>query len=860
MGFRIIIFLLFLGSGMTGLIYQVLWTKLLTLTFGVTTLAVSTVLTAFFGGLALGSYLGGRWIDKRGDGIKWYGVAEIGIGLYALLFLTLLGVNNDVYVFIAQKISVGFYGLSILKFILAVMLLIIPTTLMGATLPILSKFLARSQQSFARDIGDLYAINTVGAVIGAVATAFLLIPSFGIQAVIYTVGGANILLGVVAILVNRKSIMAPASAPPVNKRGKKRDVIKDEEEERNLPHSFSTLLILGFAISGFTGLAYEVIWTRILGFILTGTIFAFATVLATFLCGIATGSFVFSQFLDRIKRPGRVINLLAAVEGLIGLSSIALIILYNKMPQFEIYARIDATPVWGEFVYLNFFISFILLFLPTFLFGATFPLVCKIYSRRIERVGTKIGNIYSVNTVGGIVGSFAGGFLLIPLLGMQNSIVVMGYINLLVGILFVVFNPFSVKRTKYAFVACCLLATVIFTVLLPENMPKSLHQSLLKRNETMLFYEEGPSATVMIAEREGRDLASSNKRLWVNGNLATAAFYEGLQINRFQGVLPMFIHPDPKDVLVICFGSGTTFGTLSQFDVNRVDNVDIAKTVIKGATYFSSENRDVLNNPKSKIHIDDGRSYLEVTDKKYDIITEEPMHPSLAGVVNLYTKEYYELAKSHLKAGGIISQWIPLYSLSVEDVRMLVKTFQSVFPHTTIWLANADIFMIGSPEETSIDYALLQKRVSMPNIKDLLSEIDLEEPLEILTTFLMNEEMVRRYAEGAPVITDNRPIVEFTGPRSLHVNTISPNIAELLKHRERVAPYLNMPDSAEREETLGALETKYEAYRYNFIGRAYFAAGNFKKAVEYFKAALRIDPQNRNSLHYKKKLMFYWYS
>ena len=345
-----------------------------------------------------------------------------------------------------------------------------------------------------------------------------------------------------AILVNRTDLFTAKTAPPLKKRGKKREVI--EEDERELPRSFSTLLILGFAVSGFTGLAYEVIWTRILGFILTGTIFAFATVLATFLCGIAAGSFVFSQFLDRIKRPGRVINILASVEGLIGLSSIALIILYNKMPQFDIYSRIDATSVWGEFIYLNFLISFILLFLPTFLFGATFPLVCKIYSRRIERIGTKIGNIYSVNTVGGILGSFAGGFVLIPLLGMQNSIVIMGYINLLIGILFVIFNPFSVKRTKYAFVACCLLATIIFTIFLPENMPKALHQSLLKRNETMLFYEEGPSATVMIAERKGRDIDSSNKRLWVNGNLATAAFYEGLQINRFQGVLPMFIHPE----------------------------------------------------------------------------------------------------------------------------------------------------------------------------------------------------------------------------------------------------------------------------------------------------------------------------
>ncbi|MEE8186006.1 MAG: fused MFS/spermidine synthase, partial [Thermodesulfobacteriota bacterium] len=596
----------------------------------------------------------------------------------------------------------------------------------------------------------------------------------------------------------------------------------------------------------------------ILGFILTGTIYAFATVLATFLCGIAVGSFVFAQFVDRFKNPGRVISLLAVVEALIGLFSIGLIILYDRIPGFEFYHRISSTTRWGEFVYLNFFTSFVLLFIPTFLFGATFPLVCKLYSQRIERVGTKIGNIYSVNTVGGILGSFAGGFILIPFLGMQNSIVLMGYTNLILGALFIFFNPFIMNRTKYIYLGAGILFTIFITIMLPENMPRSLHKSFLTQNDKIIFYDEGATATVLIAEREGMDITSSNKRLWVNGNMATAAFYEGLQINRFQGVLPMILHSNPKDVLVIAFGSGTTFGTLSQFGIKHADNVEISKTVIKGASYFKTENRDVLNNPKSRIIIDDGRSYLKVTEKKYDVITEEPMHPSLAGVVNLYTKEYYELAKSHLKEGGIMSQWIPLYSLSVEDVRMLVRTFLSVFPHTTIWMVNADIFMIGSPTRISIDYGLLEKRLVPSNIKALLKEIDLEDPLELLNTFLMNEDMVRVYSNGAPVIGDNMPLVEFTGPKSLNVNTISPNIAELLKYRERVTPYLEVPAPFRKEEIVKRMEPKFLASRYNLIGRAYFAAGNFKKATEYFKTALQIDPGDRNSLHYKHKLLLFW--
>lgn len=844
---RIVILALFLGSGMTGLIYQVVWTKLLTLVFGVTMLAVSTVLTSFFGGLALGSYLGGKWVDKYGDGFKWYGIAEMIIGLYALVFPLILMLNNGVYVFLAQKTGAGFYGLSLFKFALAALILIAPTTLMGATLPMLSKALA-SENRFARDVGGLYTVNTIGAVAGALISAFYLIPSFGMRMILFSVGGFNIVLGAVAFFLSRQEksrqgSSAEASAP---------STLPGDGE---IPRGFALLILIGFAVSGFTGLAYEVIWTRILGFILTGTIYAFSVVLAVFLIGIAAGSLVFSAFLDRIKSIGAVVAILAAVEVLIGLSSIGLITLYDKLPSFQFYWRIDTTPDWNESVYLYFLTSFITLIIPTFLFGATFPLVCKIYGKRAGRVGTKIGNIYSLNTVGGILGSFFSGFVMIPFLGMQKTIILMGAVNAAAGILFMLFSPYCKSALRYAFAAGCIAVTIGLILTLPENMPYSLHKSFLTEGEEIIFYKEGTAATVMVAERPGKSLTASNKRLWVNGNKATAAYYEGLQINRFQGVLPMVLHPDPKDILVICFGSGTTFGTLSQFPVNKVDNVEIASTVIEAAPKFKKENMDVLNNPVSRINIDDGRSFLAATSKKFDVITEEPMHPSLAGVVNMYTKEYYELAKAHLNEDGLMSQWIPLYDLSVEDVRLMVKTFQSVFPHTTIWLANADIFMIGSPSKMNVNYDRLVDKLSMPNVHSLLKDIDLEDPHEFLSTFLMNEEMVGVYAAGQQVMTDDMPVVEFTGPRSLNYNTISPNLIEFLKYREPVSQYLLITGPGhDRAEIEKKLSVKFEAGKYNLVGRAFFADQKYSRAVEFFRAALQIDPADRNSIHYVQNI------
>jgi spermidine synthase len=865
---RLIILALFFGSGLTSLAYQVVWTKLLTFVFGVTLLAVSTVLTCFFGGLALGSYLGGRWIDRRGSGFKWYGVAEALIGAYALVFALLLNLNNSAYVFIAQRAALDFFGLSILKFVLAAVLLIVPTTLMGATLPILSRTLAGSRATFARDVGGLYAINTFGAVAGAVLTAFVFIPSFGLSTILYSAAVLNLFIGGVAIYMGRfypdppvhASDEGPAGSP-VHAGGEGSPPATPVaggaggDAEAPMSATFTRILVLGFAVSGFTGLAYEVIWTRVLGFMLTGTVYAFAAVLAVFLSGIAVGSLVFSSFIDRFKSRGRLITILAVVEILIGLSSMALIGLYDKIPSFGFYAKMGYTQSWSEFVYLNFFTAFITLIIPTFLFGATFPLVCKIYSWRVERVGTRIGNIYSLNTVGGILGSFIGGFFMVPFIGMQNTIVVVGCINIAIGLVLLLLNPFAAMRARYAYIAVSVAAAVVVVWTLPVNMPYSLHKGLLdEKEESILFYKEGATATVMISERTGMALTASNKRLWINGNRATAAFYEGLQINRFQGVLPMVIHPDPKDVLVICFGSGTTFGTLSQFPVNMVDNVEIAGTVIEGAEYFKSENMDVLNNPKSRITIDDGRSFLSVTTRKFDVITEEPMHPALVGVINLYTKEYYELAKAHLKEGGIMSQWIPLYNLSVEDVRALVKTFQSVFPHTSVWLVNADIFMIGAPEKTYVDFTRLKEKLSMPNVKRLLTAIDLEDPYEFLSTFIMSEEVTRRYTEGAQVMTDDMPVVEFTGPKSLNVNTISSNIGEFIAYREPVLKYLTIDAGEDREFIRRRLSTKFASGKYNLIGRAYFADRNYRKAVGYFREALKIDPADRNSIHYLENI------
>lgn len=819
-----------------------------TLTFGVTTLAISTVLSSFFGGLALGSYVAGKWIDKKSEFLKWYGLVELTIGAFALLFPFLISLLSKSYVFIAQTVELGFYQMSLVKFLLVALLLSIPTTLMGATLPILGKLLVKRKKHVAGKLGKLYAINTFGAVLGTIATGFYLIPIMGIKAILFSAGILNIAVGLFALKLNKNlSIDRGATeeyqiepiSPP------------SPSPSSILPPQYLSLVLFGFGISGFTALSYEVVWTRVLELVFTGTIYAFATILATFLIGIAAGSAIFSWYLNRPNSTGKEGNLFAFVEMGIGFSTILLIFIYNGLPNNWLYNKIFEMTDWSSALATKFFITFILLFLPTFLFGATFPIVCKLYSRSIKSIGHSVGNVYSINTVGGIFGSFLTGFLFIPLLGMQASIVMMGCVNIILGISLLMFHPHSAKVLKFSTAAVSVALLLLLFTILPENMVMSIYSGFLGRNDSMIYYKEGISATVMISEKKGMSLATSNKKLWVNGNRATAAFYEGLQINRFQGVLPMVLHPNPKDILVICFGSGTTFGTLSLFDVNKVDNVEISRAVIQGANNFTWENQDVLHNPKSNIIINDGRNHLLTTTKKYDVITQEPMHPSLIGVVNLYTKEYYELAKGRLKPGGIISQWIPLYNLTVNDVKTLVKTFQSVFPHTSIWITNVDIFMIGSPERMEIDFKRMKARLANPVIQRVLKDIDLNDPVEFVSSFLMNEDQVTAYSSGLPIMDDNWPYVEFYAPKNLLSNTVLPNIIELLKYRENVSLYLDVRDS--RKEVQASLSEKFQAGEFNLTGRGYVSERNFRIASAFFDKALKIDPSNKNSLHYKHR-------
>ncbi|MFQ6044545.1 MAG: fused MFS/spermidine synthase, partial [Candidatus Poribacteria bacterium] len=435
---KLTILIIFFASGAAGLIYEVIWTRMLTLVFGSTVFAVTTVLTSFMAGLALGSFYFGRRADEQERPLRTYSYLEAGIGVFALIFPIILILLNGVYVGIYRQINASFYPLSLIRFVLSFLVLLVPTTLMGATLPIISKFFVSRLENLGWDVGRLYSLNTFGAVVGTIAAGFFLVKWFGVDWTLRLSAAINLIIAGIAILLDKQWVSVRAM-----------NCATTNSAANGAINCATTnplivqLALWAFAASGFCALAYEVLWTRILVFFVGSTTYAFATMLSAFLFGIAAGSFIFARIADlpyfREKLQHQV-SILGVVQISIGLSAIALLPAFSEL--YAIRVGLPAGRFW------SFISCLVVMILPTTLMGASFPLVTRIYTFNLNKLGRSIGNIYSINTVGAILGSFIAGFILIPLIGIQKSVVLIASVNTIMGCLLIALNPQANRRFR----------------------------------------------------------------------------------------------------------------------------------------------------------------------------------------------------------------------------------------------------------------------------------------------------------------------------------------------------------------------------------------------------------------------------
>ena len=844
------VFFFFFVSGACGLLYQVVWMRKLVLLFGTTSFAVSTVLSVFFLGLGLGSLWGGRLADRTHRPLYVYGLIEVAVGVWALLFIVLIGSGEALVVELlrwagpSRMLGVAMRGL------MATLLLIVPVTLMGATLPLLARFITARGPILGSRIGALYSVNTLGAVSGCAVTGFILLAQLGYTRTTLVGAALNIAVGIFALAMSRKVPIEPGAAEvPAASLD-----LDSDEAGRSTPSYVGVLVLSAFALSGFCFLAFEVLWTRLLTIVFLGTTYAFTTMLTTVLAGIVAGSAVAAALADRVKHR---VAFFGFVQVLTAAACVAMLSVFPRLPEMLSEAQLDAGYSWKGTVYAKFSLSFLALFAPTFLFGMSFPLALKAFTESRDRVGRAVGRLYAANTLGGVVGALVGGYVLLPAVGTHQGIVLLSVLLGAGGLVLVIASPaLSMSRRGLlavsgagAFALCMWMA--------PPDVSLALTRSFLPEDHEMIHYSEGVEGTVVVSS-PAEAIGGSDRVLWINAVQATASIEKGVKMNRFQGFLPFLFDRDLDNALFMCFGSGITAGTLALSPFDRIDVIELSQDVLDAAALFGADNFDVLESPRINPIVDDGRNFLLTTSNRYDLITFEPMPLALAGVSTFYTKEYYELCRARLAPGGLVSQWIPLHNgLTLELVKDLFKTFVDTFPESSAWFINADMFLIGSNEPLRIDYARVERRLSENAVlREGLAEVYLSDVPELMASFFMGKDQLRRFTEGAHAMTDDRPWAEFLAPQLIYESNVAEILEAMAPFRESVIGLVEEEDSERWEDIREALLRRHRAHVQDMEGlKVYYGGIAFSEPDREFRKSLEIDPDDANAKYYLTEVL-----
>ena len=847
--------IIFFFSGASGLIYQVTWARQLQLIFGSTIFATSAILTTFMAGLALGSYLLGRIVDRLGRPLRIYAVLECGIAIFALLSPFFLDLLKAIYILIYRNLSVNFYSLTVIRFILSFVVLLVPTTLMGGTLPVVSKFVVDQIQKRGRRVGLFYALNTFGAVVGTIATGFFLIRYFGVVETIIFSAFINLLLAVLSFWLDLRwefSNEAITTAISDLQESVANESVNTEGISK-LNHKLLPVLppagLLAFGISGFCALSYEVLWTRILVFFLGSTTYAFSTMLAAFLFGIGLGSLVFAWLSDRTSSKDDFqsnLSLFSLIQVGIGLSSIVLLPVFGRL--FEInqaFQLLPGTRFW------TFIACLIVMLVPTALMGGCFPIVTRIYTSTKSALGRDVGQVYMVNTVGSILGALIGGYVLIPLLGIQRSIGLISLLNVGVGcwiILPIPNYPGSIAQSFRKGLAICGSIVTIVVVILSVGWsvtPLFLKSAIFKiqrpGDDLVAYQEEVDASITTLKDDEGV------YRLYVDTNQAADASRWDSPSHRVIAHLPLLLHPNPKKALVVGFGMGVTSHSIIQHGVS-VDAVEISQGVIEASQqHFTHVNQDVIEHPLFNYFINDGRNYILMTEEKYDMISTGIIHPLVsAGSSNIYTEDFYRLCKRILTPDGIMCQWVPLHRVPLDHYKMIVRTFLNVFPHTTIWYKYTPDFviLIGTPNKLRINFNDFMSRTQIPSIQAGLRHDDLD-GWSLLDSFMMGEEAARSYVGPGLIHTDNHPHLEFFSGQSV-VNTTHQNVSTMAPYREQVSSILVNYGSTleEKKRVRNTLKAYFSATQDLISGHISYAKGELTRAAELMNQAVIGNPRD----------------
>ncbi|MFT4579351.1 MAG: spermidine synthase [Nitrospinales bacterium] len=809
---------------------------MLTLVFGHTIYSVSVVLSAFMAGLGLGSYLWGTTIDKAGKPLLIYGKIELLIGLSAAFLSLLFSKFSPVYAWLYNSLPELFFQTGFLKVALVFSLVLIPTILMGATLPIMAKYFVTENTHTGKQVGYLYSINTFGAAVGCLLAGYFLIEYLGVLQTAWLAASVNILIGILCIMRVKKS--EPGN--PINWCLPKLEPLSLQIEKENIIWIGTSFLC------GFTALAYEVVWTRILVFGIGSTVYSFSLMLANFLFGITVGGLLIVPFFKRNFDFRLLLTLFQ-----FGICSYLIFSIYQSTWILSSFIR----PLKMESPITEFWIHMrnasALMFVPTILFGMSFPVLTHLVTRGSNNIGSSLGIIYGANTLGGILGSLVTGYLLLPELGSQQTLTFLAMLNFLTGaLLFSTSTYFTglIRKGTAVSVSSFLAITLL-------AMPDDLLKGIFMRNsqgkinpETLIYLDEGLTTTVAVFNDDGDSFGVKRKSLILNGVNMSANHLHSRKYMTLLSYIPLLLIENPKDVLVICFGTGLTSGAAGVYPgIDSVDAVDISPGVFNAAHLFSDTNYDAVTNPKIHKIVQDGRNHLLTTSKTYDVITAEPPPPTNAGAVNLYTKEYYELTKKALKPGGIVSQWIPLHSQTETHVYQHFRTFLESFPYVMSWYpSKQELILIGSNDPINIDFGKIERRLKHPVVNEVMQKIRFENPFTLLGSIWFLRDELENMASKQRLITDNNPSLEFfiSSPDPISRESIYQFIKNRASFDVVLAKVKNLANADKEilKSFWGQRINEEYAGDVFELGVKFLNNNNLRGATDKFNEAVKLDP------------------
>jgi spermidine synthase len=829
------VILLFFISGFTGLVYEIVWTRIFGLIFGNTTLAISTVLSAFMLGLALGSLFIGRFADHSRVHLRLYAFLEIGVGLTALLVPTTRGLIESFSAAIYPTLIYHNFVFYLIKFFIAFVLMLPATFFMGGTLPVISRFFIKQREKIGFGIGLLYAVNTFGAVIGVLLSAFYLIRIIGVNQTIFLAVFLNLAIGLIAYLF---SYFYQAQEQAVETRQTDWQLLKD-------PQIKMVLIIM--AISGFVALSYEVVWSRVLVFVLTNSVYAFAVMLTTFLLGITIGSAVGAKFIDRLQNK---LYLLGWIEIFIGLTALVSAYLLANFAQIHIYLfQAESQTSWFQWNFIRFLESVIIMFPPTFLMGVAFPLASRLCIPAVSKTGKGVGFVYFFNTLGGVLGSFLTGFLFIRFWGASITIAIMILIGISIGIYILLSIQYQTKKiVSYSFISIFVFIVFLIFIYTPKTLFVNTY-STVEKDYPLIDYREGIEATVTV--HESKMPLQQNKRIDVDGlNVAGTSFMlRTLQL--LQGHLPNMIHRGVTNVVQIGFGTGQTSATVLLYPIQNFTLVEISRDVMElSARDFQDINQGVLKNPRFQYRIMDGKNFVKYTPDRYNIIMNDANYAVATSSASLFTIDHFKYCREKLKPGGILSTWMTT-DLDPRDFDIVLKTFQSVFPYSLLWMApnciNKQVVLMGSTEPIEIDFQKIEKNFSDPQIKSSLAEVNINSAYDLLDCLVLDSEGINDLSRDAPLNSDDHPILEYS-TRAIRSRDMcaARNLAKILFRRPDLAKLLvNLPEDAGAKKIVE--ENLYHhklASREILEGMLAFYQGQPQKGMEIILNGSRLIPKS----------------